>query len=199
MTADGQARTDAGFSLVEVLVVMAILGILAGFVVPVISNTVSGYRLRNEAKAISNMVSLAKMRATSQFSRARVYGDLSTNQYRLQVWNKTTNQWVTEGATRTMPFEVRFGFGVLGTPPPNTQPAIAMGTLCTDDAGADVGNTNCIVFNSRGIPVNAGGAPLGGNAFYMTDRIGVRAVTVTATPLVREWWSPAHSPMWVRQ
>ncbi len=194
-----RARTDSGFSLVEVLVVMAVIGILASFAVPVVSNTISGYRLRNEAKTISNLVGLAKMRATSQFSRARVYGDLGTNQYSLQLWDKTNNRWVTEGVTYTMPFGVRFGFGVLDTPPPNTQPAIAMATQCTNNAGAVIGNTNCIVFNSRGIPITAAGAPLGGNAFYMTDNIGVRAITVTATPLVREWWSPAHASLWVRQ
>lgn len=195
-----RARSHAGFSLIEVLVVMALLGIAASFAVPVVSNTVSGYRLRNESKTIANLVGLAKMRATSQFSRARVYGDLGNNTYRLQVWNKTTNSWVTEGTPATMPFGVRFGFGVLATPPPNTQPAIAMATQCTNNAGAVIAGTNCVVFNSRGIPIDATtGAPLGGNAFYMTDNIGVRAITITATPLVREWWSPAHSALWVRQ
>ena len=35
------------------------------------------------------------------------------------------------------------------------------------------------------------GAPLGGNALYITDGTGVHGTTVTATPLVSQWWSNA--------
>ena len=43
------------------------------------------------------------------------------------------------------------------------------------------------------------GLAIGGNAFYLTDGTGVRAITVTATPLIRNWWSSAAHPGWVRQ
>ena len=59
-----------------------------------------------------------------------------------------------------------------------------------------IGNTSCVIFNSRGIPVDAGGAPTGGNGLYITDGVGVYGVTVTATPLVRLWWSPATAAVW---
>jgi hypothetical protein len=55
------------------------------------------------------------------------------------------------------------------------------------------------MFNSRGIPIDKGNSPLGGNAFYLTDGTGVRAVTVTATPLIRRWWSSAGKAAWMRE
>ena len=192
-------RNERGFSIIEILVVVLLVAILAAMAVPMSANAVSGYRLRGESRSIASLVGLAKLRATANLTRARVYGDLSTHQYRLEVWNKTANQWTAEGATTQMPTGVRFGFGTLATPPPNTQAAITQSTACTDNGGADIANTACILFNSRGIPIDALGAPLGGNAFYVTDGTGVRVTTVTATPLIREWWSPAHSAQWIRQ
>jgi hypothetical protein len=63
----------------------------------------------------------------------------------------------------------------------------------------DIGNTACIVFNSRGIPVDPVGAPIGRNALYITDGTGVYGTTLTATPLVRLWWSPVGRDAWVEQ
>ena len=60
-------------------------------------------------------------------------------------------------------------------------------------------NPACIVFNSRGIPVDTAGAPMGGNALYVTDTTGVYATTITATPLVRQWWSSAAAVGWVQR
>jgi prepilin-type N-terminal cleavage/methylation domain-containing protein len=193
------ARNERGFSIVEVMVVVLLVGILAAMAVPMSTNAVSGYRLRNESRAIATLVGLAKLRATANFTRARVYGDLATHRYRLELWNKTANQWAPEGGTTQMPTTVRFGFGTLGTPPPNTQGAIGQSDACRDNGGAAIANTACILFNSRGIPIDSLGAPQGGNAFYVTDGVGVRATTVTATPLIREWWSPALSAQWIRQ
>ena len=175
------------------------MAILAAMAVPMSANARSGYRLRGESRALASLVGLAKLRATANLTRARVYGDLALHRYRLEVWNKTTNQWTAEGGTTQLPTSVRFGFGTLATPPANTQAAIGQSGACTDNDGAAIGNSACILFNSRGIPINALGAPLGGNAFYLTDGVGVRVTTVTATPLIREWWSPAHSAQWIRQ
>jgi hypothetical protein len=51
-----------------------------------------------------------------------------------------------------------------------------------DKDGDSIDKTACIMFNSRGIPIDKDNSPTGGNAFYLTDGTGVRAVTVTATP-----------------
>ena len=90
-------RGRRGFTLIEVLAVIALMAIVAGMAIPSTTSMMRGYRLKSDAQAVNNLVALAKMRAASQFSRARVYVDLATNSFSLQTWNKTTNSWVTDG------------------------------------------------------------------------------------------------------
>lgn len=196
------ARSERGFTLVDALAVVALLGIISAMAVPMTTSSLAAFRLRGDAQSVQNLVALAKMRAASRFSRARVFVNLATNTYRMEVFNRTTNAWEIEGAETTTSSGVAFGFAGLDTPPPNTQVAIAMSPECTDDAGATIENTSCIVFNSRGVPVSMVapvGTPVGNNALYLTNGSVVYATTVTATPLVRFWWSPVAAVAWMQQ
>jgi prepilin-type N-terminal cleavage/methylation domain-containing protein len=194
-----QCTSERGYSMIEVLGVVAVIGIVSAIALPMTSRTVGDARLRGDAQSIAQSVSLAKMRAAASFSQARVFATLDTNTYFVQVWDRDTAAWVTEGGATQTSTGVTFGFGALAVPPPNTQAAIGMAPQCEDDLGNPIGNSSCIVFNSRGIPINAAGAPTGDNALYVTDGIGVYAATLTATPLLRLWWSPAGGANWVTQ
>jgi prepilin-type N-terminal cleavage/methylation domain-containing protein len=192
-----------GFTLVELLLVVAVMGIVSAIAVPSTASMMRGFRLKGDAQAVNNLVALAKTRAASQFSRARVYVDLAANSFSLQVWNKTTSTWVTDGGATQTSQGVTFGFGALAAPPPNTQAAIGQSPACKDSAGADIGNTACVTFNSRGMPVDSsvppGGGVVGNNGLYLTDGSAVYATTVTTTPLIKSWWSPMRDNQWVRQ
>ncbi len=196
-------RGQSGFTLIEVLVVVALVGIVAAMAVPSTTSMMGGYRLKGDAQAVNNLVALAKMRAASQFSRARVFVDLNTNSFSLQTWDKTTNSWVTEGGVTQTSTGVSFGFGNLAAPPPNTQAAIGQSPVCKDNAGADIANTACVTFNSRGMPVDnslpPGGGVVGNSGLYLTDGSAVYGTTVTTTPLIKSWWSPVGNAAWVRQ
>ena len=181
------------------LAVVLLIGVISVISLPSVFRTTEDQRLKGDGRAIAQMVGVAKMRAASKFSRARLFVDLDSNTFGLQYWDKTLNDWVTEGGMTLLSRDVTFGFGGLDAPPPNTQPAIGQSVACTDAGGNAIGNTACIVFNSRGIPIDNVGAPLGDNAIYVTNGVGVFATTLTATPLIRLWWSPANAVAWVRQ
>ena len=75
--------------------------------------------------------------------------------------NRGGAAWVTEGGTTNLPSRNTFSFGVVSSAPPNSQAAIAQAPACLDNAGTPIGNTACVLFNSRGIPVDSTGAPSG--------------------------------------
>jgi type II secretory pathway pseudopilin PulG len=197
-------RGEGGYTLVDTLMALALLGIMSAMAIPMADSSSRGFRIKGDAQAIANMVSLAKMRAASRFTRARIRADLDANTFRLDVWDKTAATWVTEGAIIGLTRGVAFGVAGLAVPPPNTQNAIGQSPPCTGPAsliGDFIADTACVVFNSRGVPIDntAAGAPVGGNGLYITDGSGVYATTVTATPLVRQWWSNASNAAWVQQ
>jgi Tfp pilus assembly protein FimT len=182
------------------LVVLGIIGIVAAIAMPATTQTLADLRLRGDARSVHNMVGLAKMRAASRFSRSRVYVDLTTNSFHLEHWDKGASTWVTEGGSTTLSDGVEFGFGDVASPPPSTQTALGQSPLCKTDDGEDIAGTSCIVFNSRGIPVNDTGNPTGNSAFYLTDNVvATYAVTLSATPLIRLWWTPADTTKWVHR
>jgi prepilin-type N-terminal cleavage/methylation domain-containing protein len=187
-----------GYTLIELLLVLGLMGVVCAMVIPITSSSIKGNRLRGDANAIRNFVGLAKMRASSQSTRARVYADLGTNSYALEVWDRTDKAWVNESGTRRLAAGVTFGFLPLATPPPDTQVEIAMSPACTPGLTATgaVEKTACITFNSRGLPVDADGKLFPKHALYLQGDLGVFATTVTQTPLIRLWSSPSTTAFW---
>jgi type II secretion system protein H len=192
---------QSGFTIIELLVVLAIAGVLAAMALPSAARTLADVRLHNDARAIHNLLSLAKMRAAAKYTRVRLYCDLTAEQFVLQTWDKTAGTWVAEDGIQTLSTNVDFSFDTLTDPPADTQAALAQSAACkADDGVTDILNTACIVFNSRGIPVTSVGDPDGNGGIYVTDHeTGVYGVTVSATPLVRLWWSPTATTAWAHK
>ena len=197
-----------GFSLIEVLVVVALTTVIAAIAVPMMQNTLGDFKLSGDARGLTNAVSLAKLRAASDFSQARLFVDLNARSFHVETWSKTAlpPDWVTEGGITTLSASDTFSFGVVGAAPLNTQAAIGQAEACVNNAGVAIVNTACILFNSRGIPVaQAGapplvGAPTGNDALYLTDGTAVYGVTLSATGLIKLWrTNPLAAPAWVLQ
>jgi len=193
---------QSGFTLTELLLVVALIGVLSAVALPMMGTALASEGLKADAQALGNLVGLAKMRASAGFTRARVRAHLTDGTFMLERWDRTAGAWVAEGGLRTSYRTVSFGFSGLAAPPPNTQAAIAMSPPCRLGiavGGAEIGNTACIVFNSRGLPVDGDGAIFGGHGLYLTDGTLVYGVTVTATPRIRLWVSSVAAVNWRQQ
>jgi hypothetical protein len=93
-----------------------------------------------------------------------------------------------------------FGYGPASSPPSGTQAAIGQASQCLDGSGHTVGNTACVIFNSRGIPVDSTGSPTANDALYITDSSAVYGATIDAGGFVRTWQSTyTATPSWVQQ
>ena len=196
-----------GYSLVELLVVVGITTVISAIAVPMTSNSLRNFKIVGDARSLSSAVSLAKLRAASKFTQSRVYIDRDARTFSVQSWQKTgVIGWITDQASTPLSSTVTFGLGGVGAPPTATQTTIGQAAACVDSAGVAIGNTSCILFNSRGIPVAAAGAPPnvggpdGNGAIYITDGSVVFGLTVSATGLSRLWRTlPTTTPGWVAQ
>jgi Tfp pilus assembly protein FimT len=194
-----------GYSIIEILLVVGITTVISAMAVPMMSNTIGNFRLSGDAHSVASAIALAKLRAASDFSQARVYVDLSTRAFHVETLQKTPAAWITEGGSTTLSTGVTFGFGGIASAPPNSQTVIAQSTACVTAAGAAIANTACILFNSRGIPVDPSGAapnvgaPTGSDALYLTDGTAVFAMTLSATGQSKMYRTNVSSAQWSLQ
>ena len=211
-------HTARGFTLLEILFVVLITMTVAAIAIPMSGNALGFFRLSGDARSVSNAVAVTKMRAAADFTRARLFVDLSGNRHRLETFAKpgspaalgcpmgVTSCWLPRGGWTNLSQGISLGFGTLATPPANTQTTIGQAPACRDDAGAAIANTGCLVFNSRGVPVDAVTlAPTADDAVYLTDDsaghppTAVYAATVAASGMIQTWRSGPATANWVRQ
>ena len=191
---------EAGFSLLELLVVILILGVLAAMAIPGWQRMQRNARLSGDGHSLAETVSVAKMRAAADFTESRVFFYTGTpNPYfRIDVWNKASNCWVPDGlsatgcitSTATTNTEKYLSLGVSSGPGSVTVAlpdgaAIAQANPCkqggtTPTGGTNMSDTSCIQFNSRGFPTSAA-------AFYITDGTRVYGAATNAMGLIHTY------------
>lgn len=200
--------SEKGFSLIEMMMVVAIIGVLAAITVPMSGNAVRYLKLSGDARDLSNAAAVTKMRAAAKFTQARLYIDITGRAFYVQTFDKTisvacpTGCWVNEGGTTQLSSTVSYSYGPVTSAPPNTQTTIGQAPQCMNTAATPVAiaNTACMIFNSRGLPVDSTGSPTGMDAAYVTDGSAVYGITVAATGFTRLWRTNYTStPSWSLQ
>ena len=189
-----------GFTLLELTATVTIALIVVAIGAPTVVSTLRNLRSSGDTRGVFDTIAVAKMRAASAFTRARVYFDLTANSFHVETWRKTGSPgWVVEGGTQTLSQGVTLGFRSLGSPPPNTQGTISQAPACRDNGGGSIANTACIVFNSRGVPIDSSGAPTGVDAIYVSDGSSVYATTISAMGSIQAWRSDTKAAAWKKQ
>ncbi len=178
-------RTNAGFSLLELLIVIAIVGIIAAFALPSAINFVKAYRLHADASAVASQLNVARFRATSQYTPYRLRIDAASRYFYLERLNTSYSSPVVE---QTFPLQVRISF--LNACPVSVTP----GTI---GAGFTTASTS-IYFNTRGLPVDNTGTPTNNNAIYLQNDNGLNdAVTVSLGGRITVWNYSVGSTTWI--
>lgn len=179
---------DAGFSAVELLIAVAIIGSIAAMTAPISGSMIEDIRLRGDAQGLSSAVALTKMTGAAKFTRARLRIDQNLGTYQVETWQTTgTPGWVIEGGTQRLSTGGAFGAGPVTTAPPNSQAVFGQPTACLNNEGDALDGTSCVIFNSRGLPVTSGGAPITTQVVYMRGPTGVFAIVVGATGQMQVW------------
>ena len=181
-------RRAQGFSLLELVVVLAIMLIVFSMSIIGVQAALRSYRASGDATALTEVLSLTRMRAAESNTHARLNCSLTTSFCQVEILNRTTNSYQNDTSAYSLSSGSSFNLDGIGAPPNGTQNALSQASPCLDNGGVNIGNTACIVFNSRGIPIDATTlAPTRNDALYLANGTNSLAVTLSPTGAVSLW------------
>ncbi len=174
-------RRSAGFSLTEVFVVVAVIGVISAIALPRVGSIVDSYRLSSSVAGLAGELNVAKLKATSQLNPYQLQINVTAGTYQRYVMTSSPGVLPRTfapdpgSAPAPLPGTVSFGFGSVTVPAgsANEQPSLAQATAIT--------------FNSMGVPVDANGQPTAANAIYVTYNGQTAAVTVSLAGRIEPW------------
>jgi Tfp pilus assembly protein FimT len=171
--------------MLEILVVIAIIGIVAAFALPGAINFVKAYRLHADASAIASQLNVARFRATSQYTPYRLSFDTSNGLFSAERMSSDYSSSTTEISLGLQP-----GIRMLSGCPVSAKP----GTIASSFSGI----SGSIYFNTRGLPVDSAGTPTNSNVIYLAnDNDLYDAVTVSLGGRITVWNYSTTASAWV--
>ncbi len=155
VTSQNSGRSQRGFTMVELLVVISIILIVTAIALPSLPTFLRSYKLRNDARTLAGQISAARMLASENTKRALVACNTTTKICQIALrglddplltgLNGSAFTVVTAGLQVALSGTDSFGPpGAAGASSPSNP---------TGQASTGAVQCNNIVFNSRGIPV----------------------------------------------
>jgi len=205
------AEKDSGFSMLELLLTVAIIGVVAAFAVPSAINALQAYRLHSDTSAVAGFLNVARMRAASQYAPYALDLDdtvtpptFQIERLQATVYNPLSPAAATYSSLATPVYELGTQYASTRNTFSECLPAAASGVypgpLTANPSTCSGPFQFC--FNTRGVPVQCStgaspGSPLpnGGVALYLTNAGGLNnAITISVGGVVQAWsWDPAGS------
>ncbi|MCZ6515532.1 MAG: prepilin-type N-terminal cleavage/methylation domain-containing protein [Acidobacteria bacterium] len=181
-----------GFTMVELLIAMVVIGIISVFAIPQGLVAVRGYRLHSSTSAVAAQLSLTRFRATAQFAPYRLS---FTSGQRTFMMQRLTSSYAVPTGGEDSEEEQQFlsqGVSFLATKPTAAKPGPV-----TVDTGA-----TAVYFNTRGVPVDSSGDPVtnGGYAIYLENEDDLYdAITISIGGRVSLWGWDSIGGSWTRR
>lgn len=116
-------RDKKGFTMIELLIVIAIIGVIAAIAIPNIISWIPTIRVNSAARDLVSEMQLARMKAVSERNDYVITFDTANNQYK--IYDDNDNDFSTAGAeasellkTVNLPSGIQFGY-IAGKNPSN--------------------------------------------------------------------------------
>jgi prepilin-type N-terminal cleavage/methylation domain-containing protein len=194
-------RTDRGFSLVELLIVVMVAAIISAIAIPQVLAALKAYRLHGNASAISAQLNVARFRATSQYSpyRMNVIAGTTPPTFSMERLCGTDTDCQPPAGPCLQSYapylqaDIESGAQYLssGISFTTTNPG---GAVLPPSLGGTGAGSTVFYFNTRGLPVDCSGTTLanGGAVIYLKNSSNLTdAVVVSVGGRIGVYsWSP---------